>query len=191
MLGLFLLPLSHEVPSMSDHPSVPPLDAPVSGRSRTRSLLALGLLLLSIGGIAMLQFRSDYALTYWLVMVPIFGVVNAVGAWPHTREPGARRGDLIRRLVLHWAALGLAVTMIVFLMRGTTLTGEVAGLLAALLLALTCFLAGVHFDWHFLVLGGVLGLTVAGGAFAEQYFWIALVLAVIAVVVIGYVRRRN
>lgn len=176
---------------MTDHEDAPALDAPVADTRRVRMYLALGLLILSIGGIAMLQFRSEHALTYWLVMVPIFGVVNGVGAWTHAGRDAKKRPDVLRRLVLHWAALALAIGLIFFLMDGTSITGDTAGLLAALLLALTCFLAGVHFDWHFLVLGSVLGIAVAGGAFAEHYFWIAIVVAIVAAIVIGVVRRRG
>ena len=175
---------------MSDDRSAPALNAPIRARRRTQMFLTLGLLLLSMGGIAVLQFRSEHAMTYWLIMVPIFAVVNAVGAWPHAHDDTARRGELVRRLVLHWMSLVLAIALIFLVMDGTSIGGEESGMIAALLLALTCFLAGVHFDWHFLVLGTVLGLTVAGGAVAEQYFWFAMIVVVIAAIVVTVVRRK-
>ena len=169
----------------------PRIDAPISSSNGLRTWLTLALLLLTLGGIGMLQFRSQYATTYWLVMVPLFGIVNGVAAWNPLRHQGLEPGEIVRRMVLHWGGLALALGVVFLVMEDTGLGSEIAAMIAASLLALTCFLAGVHFDWHFMVLGLVLGMTVAGGAMLEQYFWFALVVAVVAAVVITVLRRRQ
>lgn len=169
----------------------PRIDAPVASSNGLRTWLSLALLLLTLGGIGMLQFQSQYATTYWLVMVPLFGIVNAIAAWRPLQTQGLKSGEIVRRMVLHWGGLALSLGVVFLVMDDTGLGSEVAAMIAASLLALTCFLAGVHFDWHFMVLGLVLGLTVAGGAMLEQYFWFALVVAVVAGVVIAVLRRRQ
>jgi hypothetical protein len=59
---------------------------------------------------------------------------------------------------------------------------QTAGFNALLLLALGCFLAGVHLDWSFGLVGLLLALTLVCAAKAEQYLWL---LFVVGVVVIG------
>ena len=48
---------------------------------------------------------------------------------------------------------------------------------ALLLLALGCFLAGVHLDWLFVPVGLLLTLTMFLVAKADQYLWLMLVAA--------------
>lgn len=174
----------------SEPEGAPGTRAPIT--SSARVVWTSVLILLSVGGIAVMQFFPERAILYWLVMVPVFGVVSAVGGRSVQRHalhpvPASIR---LRLQFLHWLGLLLAL-LLVFLMRDAgTLVPETAGLTALLLLALTCFLAGVHFDWHFLVLGTLLGLTVAGGVLAEQFFWVLMAPAVIALVVVVIARRR-
>ena len=49
------------------------------------------------------------------------------------------------------------------------------GILCLLALALTTFLAGVHLDWRFMLVGIVLGACVAGAAVVEQFIWMIII----------------
>ena len=66
-------------------------------------------------------------------------------------------------------------------------TGAAAGFDALLLLAVGCVLAGVHLDWHFGLVGGLLALTLVSVVKANQYLWLLLVVAALVLAVIGAV----
>jgi hypothetical protein len=63
--------------------------------------------------------------------------------------------------------------------------------LALLSLALATFLAGVHFEWRFMVVGVILGAAVAGTAFVEQLIWMIIIPILALVVLIIFWWKRN
>ena len=65
------------------------------------------------------------------------------------------------------------------------------GLLALLLLALTAALAGVHFNWRMAIVGLILAATFVAVVMLEDYFWVPLIIAFVAVIVIIQTRRRT
>jgi len=64
-----------------------------------------------------------------------------------------------------------------------------AGLNALMLLALGCFLAGVHLDWSFVFVGLLLTLTLFVAAKADQYMWLLFVAGAVAIAALFAVRR--
>jgi hypothetical protein len=96
--------------------------------------------------------------------------------------PGTSLGRAeISRQVLHW--LGIAVALALdYAIRGSGQeAGLAAGLNAMLLLALGCYLAGVHLQWLF----GVVGLLLVAAVFIvvkfNEYMWLIFVVGGIAV----------
>ena len=81
----------------------------------------------------------------------------------------------------------------VFLERTDIMDRSAAADAALLLLALTCVLAGIHFEWMFLVIGTVLALMVVVVAKTEQFeMWLIMVPAALAAVGFFFWRwRRN
>src|SRR5262249_28918705 len=69
-----------------------------------------------------------------------------------------------------------------FLIRGTGAESSLgAGLNALLLLALGCYLAGVHLHLQFTGVGLLLTLTLIIGAKADQYLWMIFIVGALAV----------
>jgi len=64
-------------------------------------------------------------------------------------------------------------------------------LLALLSLALATFLAGVHFDWRFMVVGVILGAAVAGAALVEQLLWMIIIPIAALLALIIFWWKRN
>jgi hypothetical protein len=119
---------------------------------------------------------------YWMTLIPVYGVLCTITAWRRSQQAGASGGALVFRQVLHWLAIGGAV-LIDFAVRDAGVGSEqAAGFNALLLLALGCFLAGVHLDWSFGLVGLLLALTLILAAKAEQYLWL---LFLVGIVVIG------
>lgn len=159
--------------------------------ARWNELLLALLVLASIGGIAVSDFTVTYGLRYWAAMVPLFGAVSLFGSWSRTRARGHSATDILRRQILHWLTLLLAMVLIYVLQTTGRMNDEDAGLVAMLALSITTFLAGVHFDWRFSVVGILLGATVVFAAFMEEYFWVLLVPAVLAGVTVVFWRRTR
>jgi hypothetical protein len=70
---------------------------------------------------------------------------------------------------------------------------EDAGLVALLTLALSAFFAGLHSDWRICLVGIVLGGTVAGAAWVEEFLWMILIpfLAAAAVGIVWWRTRTR
>jgi hypothetical protein len=128
---------------------------------------------LALIGVGLATADVGFAREYWMALVPIYGLLCVYTAWKRAR-PNER---LVLRQVLHWAAIAAAVGLD-FTIGGTGLETQVAtGMNALLLLALGCFLAGVHLDWLFVPVGLLLAATVFLVAKADQYLWLLIIAA--------------
>ena len=154
------------------------------------TLVVLGVL--SAVGIGVTDISPRHGLWYWMAMAPIFGGTNIYFAWAKTRKGGISGTTLIRDQVIHWVGF-LAAIFLVYLLNTTgRMNSADAGLVALLVLALATFLAGVHGDWRFYIMGILLGAAVAGAAFVEEFLWMMLLplLAAIIIAVIWFVRKK-
>ena len=154
---------------------------PVLRSWKLASVIAGIMVLLALLGVALTTTGRSAAPPYWVSLAVVFGVLCVATAWErHRHASGLRREEVIRQ-VLHW--LGIAVALgLDFMVRNTgEETGQAAGLNAMLLLALGCFLAGVHLEWHFSIVGVLLGLALIIMAKAEQYVWLIFVVGALAV----------
>jgi hypothetical protein len=143
-----------------------------------QELVLLALLALSTVGVAISQFSPAKAFRYWIVMVPIFGAVSLFSGWTSARAGGMTASGVVGRQIMHWAALAVAVCL-VFLLQATGRMGEAdAGTVTLLSLALATFLAGVHFDWRYCVVGALLAAAVAAIAVVSNFLWLIGIVAV-------------
>ena len=164
---------------VSEEPDPSPTPAPASSRGpAVQELVLLALLVLSTVGVAISQLSPEKAFRYWIVMVPIFGAVSLFSGWSSARAGGMTASGVVRRQILHWAALAVAVCL-VFLLQATGRMGEAdAGTVTLLSLALATFLAGVHFDWRYCVVGALLAAAVAAIAVLANFLWLIGIVAV-------------
>ena len=165
--------------------------APAKAGAPSERLVFAALLTLSVGGIAIADFSVRFGFYYWLAMVPIFAAASLYTGWTRARDRGESIHQILWRQALHWMALALAVYLVFMLEQTGRLNQEDAGLVALLALALTTLLAGVHFDWRLMLLGGLLGATAACSAFVEEFFWILLIPAVVAGGIAFFWRGRH
>ncbi len=151
----------------------------------TRRMVFIALVVLSIVGIAVMDFSEKFALWYWLCMGPIFAGASLTLAWKTAHQRDSSAGVHIRRQLLHWLVLEVALLLIFLMQRFDHLQPGPSGLVALLLLAVTCLLAGVHFEWRMAILGSILALTFVGAVFVESFFWILLIPAIIGTVMLA------
>jgi hypothetical protein len=152
----------------------------------------VGLIVLSIGGIAVMDFRPAWGVWYWLIMTCVFGIAGISLAWYVAGEVDPPRPGMVKRQVLHWLAVLVAVALVFLMENVMQVDPVVAGLVALLILALSCMLAGIHFEWRLSVLGGVLGATFLAAILAADFFWAGLLIAVVGgAIIIATMRHRQ
>jgi hypothetical protein len=118
----------------------------------------VGLLVLAIGGAAVSQVQDSGGRLYWLALVLVYGLVSVMRSWFQAKDQGGPVWPMIRAQVLHWLGAWVAIQIVLlFESSGMTDRGPAADY-ALLVLALSAFLAGVHFNWTFMLLGGILAV---------------------------------
>jgi hypothetical protein len=159
-----------------------------------RRLLVVGALgALVMIGLFLSNYSSARAVSYWSAMFPIFGLACLAHELAGGRAYAVALWRILVRQMLHWMGPIIAVK-ILFLQyaRGQMSTDAVA-LTIILVLAVTCFLAGVHFDGSFYWVSIFLALAVVVGTEIETYIWFAsvMVLVVTAIAILSTVLLRR
>jgi len=168
----------------------------LSGKSRLRwlgveEISFIALLVLAIGGMAVEDYSASSGLSYWLVVIPVFGAVSVANGWRRARARGKSVSSVLRSHLLHWSTLVVAVYLIYLLEITGQLNRQDAGLVALLCLSLTTLLAGIHLDWRLAILGVLLAVSTACSALVEEFFWILLIPAVIAGAIVVWLSRKS
>jgi hypothetical protein len=181
---------------MTDSQPGKPLSAPsqLSPRVFLRTEWPYFLVLaLALFGIAYTSFARTPMTIYWIVLAPLIGVICVVTRWR-----GISGRDEHLRLVwtqtLHWAAVLLAMHLVLVADVARMMNADGSALAALTLLALGTFTAGVHIaSWRMCLLGLVLGVGVPGIAWLEQsaLFLLLAALVLIAVIAPFFWRERQ
>ena len=173
-------------------PGSPAGDKSLAKKIHTEEAILITLMALSAIGIGVTNFKPVESFWYWAAMAPVFGAVSIYMGWTKARRRGEGMSRIIWVQVLHWAGLLAAVVLIYFLFRRTgRIDYNQLALMSLLALALTTFLAGVHFDWRFMIVGVVLGACVAGAAFVEQVMWMVVIPIAAALILIVFWWKRS
>ncbi|HMQ91632.1 MAG TPA: hypothetical protein PKA33_04800 [Amaricoccus sp.] len=153
----------------------------ISRKALLEALAALVLLALAFAGIAASDVSAAGTQSYWTLITLIFALASFAVDWQHS-GPDFRGSRSAVRLGLHWAGVFAAVQIVYFFIASGRLANADTGLVNGLILALGTFLCGVHVSWRLMVLGLALGLATGAVAYVEQYLWVLLGLALLAVV---------
>ncbi|HTY56116.1 MAG TPA: hypothetical protein VMB26_12990 [Candidatus Binataceae bacterium] len=157
----------------------------IASASRLESILVRRLLVVGALGVMVMiglflsNYSSEKARYYWCALFPIFGLACLAHELAGGKAYEIALWRILLRQGLHWLGPIIAVK-ILFLQhtRGQMATDAVA-LTIILLLAVTCFLAGVHFDSSFYWVSGFLALAAVIGTEIETYLWFVVVLLLI------------
>lgn len=141
------------------------------------------MLALAIVGVAVSQVDTAGSWHYWVLLVLLYAGISVARAWLQARRHGLPVWPMIRAQVLHWAGT-LVVIKIILLFEVTGIANRgPASDLSLLVLALSCYLAGVHFNWTFMLLGGVLAVIAVALGYLDQLSVFALILPLAALAV--------
>jgi hypothetical protein len=161
-----------------------------------RQLLIVGALgVLIMVGLFLANYSPNWADWYWSAMFPIFGLV----CLSHQLEAGKTHGmsawQLPLQQALHWLGPIVAVRIIFLQLARGQMAADSVALMILLVLAVTAYLAGIHFDRSFVWVSIVLTLAALGGTEIETYLWLIVVLGVLLVALIVFstllMRRRT
>lgn len=184
-------PMSEEKPYGGEPNTESQSQGSFAKKIHTEEAILITLMALSAIGIGVTNFKPVMSFWYWAAMVPVFGAVSIYMGWSKARRRGEGVSRIIRVQLLHWVGLLAAVVLIYLLFEPAgRINNNQLAFITLLALALATFLAGVHFDWRFMVIGTVLGACVAGAAFVEQFMWMIVIPIVVALVLIVFWWKR-
>ncbi len=123
----------------------------------------IAMLVLALAGVV---FRLP--VSYWVILIPVFGVITIGEGWRHFTDRRERLG-LVYRVVLDWCALLLAIYLLFNDSVRGVMNVNAVSLSMMTLLALGTFVAGVQARvWQICAMGGVLFLAVPGIGWLDQ-----------------------
>jgi hypothetical protein len=153
---------------------------------------ALGILIML--GLFLANYSPRWADWYWSAMFPVFGLVCLTHQLAAGDTHGLPAWQVGLMQALHWLGPILAVRIIFLQLARGQMAADSVRLMILLVLAVTVYLAGIHFDRAFIWVSIVLALAALGGTEIEAYFWlicvIGLVMAALVVFSTVLIRRR-
>jgi len=158
--------------------------------SRADFWIFVALLVLAIGGGAVSQATDTGGRFYWSFLVAVYGAISIGRTWFQAKGQGGPIWGMIRSQVLHWLGALVAIQIVLFFESHAITDRGPAADYSLLLLGLSTYLAGVHFNWTFMLLGSILAITSVALGYADQ-FSIYLVTVPLAVLAIWIVYRRK
>ncbi len=153
-----------------------------------------GMLFLALVGMGLTQAMQKGAWEYWAFVVIVYA---GLGLWRSTGKAkleGRPVKKLIARELAHWLILLVFMGVVLLLERKEIINRDSASYVALMFLALSCCLAGVHFDWILIIVGVVLTVMTVALATLEQYtvvLWVIMVAAVVAAAAFFYIKSKN
>jgi hypothetical protein len=167
---------------------------PSTAAWKTQFYVLCAMLVMALVGMGLSQAMENGAWAYWLFVVIVYA---GLGLWRSTRKArqvGKPVKELIGRELTHWAVLLAFLGVLLLLERREIIDRESASDFALLLLAFSCVLAGVHFDWLLLIMGVVLTVMLLAMAMLEQYsivLWVIMIAVTIAAAAFFYLKSKR
>jgi hypothetical protein len=149
------------------------------------------MLALAIAGVAVMQIDESGGLLYWSFLVVVYAAIGMVRSGLQARRRGQPVWPMIRSQFLHWIGTLVAIKIVLLFEYSDITNRGSASDFSLLILALSCYLAGVHFNWTFLLLGGVLAVVAVGVGYLNQLSIFALMLPLAALAAWIVFKRKS
>lgn len=158
-----------------------------------RTWIFCAMLFLAVVGMGLTMSLEDGGWEYWIFLLAFYGSVSVFWAWQGAKQKGETVWRTVRDNVFHWSCVLAIYAILVIFERTEVINRGAAANVGLLVLALACLLAGVHFDWVFLLVGAVLAIMVVAIGYLEQYVVWFLMLPVLVAAGWSYflVRKRR
>jgi len=164
--------------------------------SLLRQSLIVGVLgIFIMFGLFLANYSVNWADWYWSAMFPVFGLVCLGHQLTAGDANGMTAWKVLSKQALHWLGPIVAVRIVFLQLAKGEMDADAVALMILLLLSVTCFLAGLHFDRSFIWLSIFLALVALLGTEIEAYLWLIVVVGLLvgALLVLSavLVRRRT
>ncbi|WP_193140926.1 MULTISPECIES: hypothetical protein [unclassified Meridianimarinicoccus] len=152
----------------------------VSRATIVAMVVGLVVLGLAFGTIAVTDVSSAGSLLYWNLLVILVAAASLANSRYHA---GLKLTDFrtILPMLLHWLAVLVVIHLLFLLVSTGRMANADVGLTCAFILTLGTVLDGIRGNWRMIVLGLALGLLTIGMAIVEQYVWVLLIVALLAI----------
>jgi hypothetical protein len=147
-------------------------------RAHIQFVLFILMLVLALIGMGITQALPDGGWEYWAFLVLVYGLISVTATYRQAKSRGEPIWQMIRKQVLHWAGALVAFKLLFLLERTDIVSREATSDLSVILLSLICYLAGVHFQWMFILIGLVVGVMALTLAYLEQYMVIGWIIVI-------------
>ena len=145
--------------------------------------LFIVMLALALGGVGITQIKATGGRHYWLFLVVVYGAISIVRAWQKAKARTGGDWSMVRAQALHWLGTMVAIYIVLIFESAEVASRGAAADYSLLILALSCYLAGVHFNWGYALLGGILAVMAVGLGYLDQLTLLGLLapLSILAV----------
>ena len=125
---------------------------------------------------ALTQATESGGALYWLILLWIYALFSLVRAWLVARKHHESIWSVIHLHLFHWLGALVALHIVFMLEHHDILSRDAASDVSLVILALASYLAGLHFERLFVLLGVILAIMAVIGAFVEQYtLWLTVI----------------
>lgn len=179
---------------MATTPGQTPATTPSGGHHtapRMNLWVFVVMLVLALVGVGISQLEHAGGKLYWLFLIVVYALISVVGAWQRAKEQGLAVWPMVRVRVLHWLGALVAINIVLLFESMDIAPRGAAADYSLLILALSCYLAGVHFNWAFLLLGGLLAIMAVGLGYLDQVSLYALLIPLAVLAVWLFAKRKD
>lgn len=134
------------------------------------------LLLLALVGMGLTETVAGGGALYWLILLWVYAFASLARAWLLARKRHESIWSEIHLHFFHWLGALVALHIIFLFERHAIVARDAASDMALVTLALTSYMAGLHFERLFVLIGILLAIMAVVSAFVEQYtLWLIVV----------------
>jgi len=145
---------------------------------------------LALVGVGVTQVVHSGGKFYWIFLVLVYAAIGLALAWRRRATEGQHLRHLMWTEVLHWLGTFVAINVVLFFESADIASRGVAADYSLLVLALSCYLAGVHINWAYMPLSLVLTVTAVGLGYLDQLSVFVLVIPVAILAIWVFARHR-
>jgi len=151
-------------------------------------VIGAALIALAFTAIASSDVSAASTRTFWSILVLLFAAVSIAATRAHPDLKHTDRFGLLA-VLLHWIGVFLAIQCVFVFVSTGRLANTDTGLTSGLVLALGAFSGGAFGNWRLMIVGVALAGATLVVAFVDEYIWLLIGLALLAVIVLMLVSR--
>lgn len=160
-----------------------------------RVLIVAGLGVLVMVGLFLTNVDRDKARMYWTAMFVVFALASIGDSLLRRTDESEEIWKMLLKQILHWIVPLVAVRVLFYQFALGQMSADAVALSTLLILTVTCFLAGVHFEHSFVWVSAMLAAAAALGTALQAYIWMVALVGIAALVIFviaaTMLRRRH